>query len=565
MPLLDIATPQYSFRNNPYSIGFQRLHHVSFISGNQTTARSRFFKPNSIINPASLYMCRGRLMIKAVATLEPRCSDKENDNAHQLSTDSKATLPGTDDQPVVLDDREALRRSRISDANKGKQPWNKGRKHSAETREKIRESTRIAMQSEEVKMKLRKAIHSQTRETRSKIAAAVRITWDKRRFQTRMMSHCQQEWRNLISEASRKGLCGEEELQWDSYEIIQKQLKKEYQAGVETRKEHFRNSNLKPGQRSYNHLRAPKTPEQRRKISEAIAAKWADPTYRDRVYSGISKRRGLDPESRDPEWGTGIKKRRIEARKLNPPPRKKRESFVRVTKVKTPSQPKVKTSVSRVKKEPQARFKDPQANYKLEMIKSIRAQRAGPESSSDSDPKINEAVLRANVLIGEAQRAAEALEEAAAKSPVAEASLIETRKLIAEAIRYIESIEMGDNQTLESDSGKEEKVMEDVRGIEQRGVNGIGGVGLSDAGFGKLADVANGMENIDMSASSSWGDMGLKMKEVEGGGDDGDLGDGGGGDGDGDGDGGSKMVSEKQESKGRRWVCGRLVEDEEEE
>ncbi|KAL7599676.1 hypothetical protein Lser_V15G25386 [Lactuca serriola] len=539
MPLLDIATPQSSFRNNPYSIGFQRLHHVSFISGNQTTARSRFFKPNGIINPAN-----GRLMIKAVATLEPRCSDNAN---HQLPIDSTPTLPGTDDQPVVIDDREILRRSRISDANRGKQPWNKGRKHSAETREKIRESTRIAMRSETVRMKLRKAIHSQTLETRSKIAAAVRVTWNKRRFQQRMMSHCQQEWRNLVSEASRKGFCGEEELQWNSYEIIQKQLTKEYRAGVESRKEHLRTNSLKPeGQRGVSHLRAPKTPEQRKKISEAIAAKWADPTYRERVYSGISKRRGLDPERRDPEWGTG--KRRKEATKLNPSPRKKRESFGGGTKVKSPQQPKVKTSVSRVKKEPQARFKDPQANYKLEMIKSIRAQRAG--SDSDSDPKINEAVLRANVLIGEAQRAAEALEEAAAKSPVAEASLIETRKLIAEAIRYIESIEMGNNQSLESGNDKDEKmVVEDVRGIEQRGVNGIGGVGLSDGGIGMLADVANGRENIDiLSSASTWGDMGLEMKEVEG-----------------DGDGGRKMMSEKQERKGRRWVCGRLVEDEEDE
>lgn len=539
MPLLDIATPQSSFRNNPYSIGFQRLHHVSFISGNQTTARSRFFKPNGIINPAN-----GRLMIKAVATLEPRCSDNAN---HQLPIDSTPTLPDTDDQPVVIDDREILRRSRISDANRGKQPWNKGRKHSAETREKIRESTRIAMRSETVRMKLRKAIHSQTLETRSKIAAAVRVTWNKRRFHQRMMSHCQQEWRNLVSEASRKGFCGEEELQWNSYEIIQKQLTKEYRAGVESRKEHLRTNSLKPeGQRGVSHLRAPKTPEQRKKISEAIAAKWADPTYRERVYSGISKRRGLDPERRDPEWGTG--KRRKEATKLNPSPRKKRESFGGGTKVKSPQQPKVKTSVSRVKKEPQARFKDPQANYKLEMIKSIRAQRAG--SDSDSDPKINEAVLRANVLIGEAQRAAEALEEAAAKSPVAEASLIETRKLIAEAIRYIESIEMGNNQSLESGNDKDEKmVVEEVTGIEQRGVNGIGGVGLSDGGIGMLADVANGRENIDiLSSASTWGDMGLEMKEVEG-----------------DGDGGRKMMSEKQERKGRRWVCGRLVEDEEDE
>lgn len=45
------------------------------------------------------------------------------------------------------------------------------------------------------------------------------------------------------------------------------------------------------------------------------------------------------------------------------------------------------------------------------------------------------------LLIAEAEKAAEALEIAAIKSPIARASLIETRKLIAEAIQSIESIE----------------------------------------------------------------------------------------------------------------------------
>ena len=44
-------------------------------------------------------------------------------------------------------------------------------------------------------------------------------------------------------------------------------------------------------------------------------------------------------------------------------------------------------------------------------------------------------------MIAEAEKAAKALEVAAEKSPIARASLIETRKLIAEAIRSINSIE----------------------------------------------------------------------------------------------------------------------------
>uniref|UniRef100_A0A7N0T2U3 Nuclease associated modular domain-containing protein n=1 Tax=Kalanchoe fedtschenkoi TaxID=63787 RepID=A0A7N0T2U3_KALFE len=51
---------------------------------------------------------------------------------------------------VELEQKERLRRERISKANKGNSPWNKGRKHSPETIQKIRERTRLAMQDPKV-------------------------------------------------------------------------------------------------------------------------------------------------------------------------------------------------------------------------------------------------------------------------------------------------------------------------------------------------------------------------------------------------------------------------------
>ncbi|PWA69644.1 hypothetical protein CTI12_AA295580 [Artemisia annua] len=91
------------------------------------------------------------------------------------------------------------------------------------------------------------------------------------------------------------------------------------------------------------------------------------------------------------------------------------------------------------------------------MIKGIRAQRAA------SDPKISEAILRA--------KAAEVLEADATKSPMAEASLNETRKLISKAISYIKSIETSNSRSAGAVPDKEE-IVEDESEIVQIGVNG---------------------------------------------------------------------------------------------
>lgn len=80
----------------------------------------------------------GRLHIRAVATLEPKCSvTKEDGHSNSLlaggsspsSTQRESSKSGDLDKEP--DGREKLRRMRISKANKGNTPWNKGRKHSA--------------------------------------------------------------------------------------------------------------------------------------------------------------------------------------------------------------------------------------------------------------------------------------------------------------------------------------------------------------------------------------------------------------------------------------------------
>lgn len=375
--------------------------------------------------------------IKAVATVEPKCwipseNDNRGDSNWQFNPNSEdqGILPSNDDSSE-MDEKERLRRMKISKANKGNVPWNKGRKHSAETVQRIRERTRIAMQDPKVKMKLVNLGHAQSEETRIKIGAGVREGWQRRREMLMVQESCLFEWQNMISEASRKGYASEDELQWDSYEILDAQLKQEWLESVEKRKTMPRPKGSK---------RAPKSPEQRKKISEAISAKWADPEYRGRVCSALSKYHGVH---------VGGEKR----------PRRKRpsetSSVKRESVKKKPTQPKgvneetksIKKVVSRRRKNSTPSYKDPMASSKLEMIKKIRADRAAMETRK------REATERAKLLIAEAEKAAKALEVAALKSPLARASLLETRMLIAEATRSIESIES--SQMLPQDTGDE--------------------------------------------------------------------------------------------------------------
>ncbi|CAN4089228.1 unnamed protein product [Withania somnifera] len=421
MPLLDIATTQPCFRNNVCSLSSQNVFGTTLVYSNDIRFPSTWnsFRipqksPNSRIKPF-----RGGLMIKAVATLEkgPTTNTKRNNEQNDFGGVRMGKYAGSSSCAVVekqslseeteLNEREKLRRIRISKANKGNRPWNKGRKHSPETLQRIRERTRLAMQDPKVKMKLVNLGHAQSEETKLKIGVAVRMGWERRRGKLMLQETCHYEWQNLIAEASRRGLLGEEELQWDSYGILDKQLEQEWIQSVEERKNMPRQKGNK---------RAPKSAEQRRKISEAIAAKWADPDYRTRVRISLAKYHGT-PD--------GFGRR----------PKRKPDSDGQ-TRKRSPPKKKANEMDNLVKPEPRNQVqRDPLASSKLEMLKNIRAQRAS------IDQKKIEAVTRAKALIAEAEKAAVALEIAAQYSTVAQASLIETRKLISEAIQSIGSIE----------------------------------------------------------------------------------------------------------------------------
>ncbi|GAB4849975.1 hypothetical protein Ancab_029274 [Ancistrocladus abbreviatus] len=442
MPLLDIAIARPSFESYLGSLGVHQS--VSSKDRNNVTFRNK--KMLGLLWMSSEHFERlnlnlrhcgkrhSKFLIKAVLTLEAESPVMSEDRQEGLSNLPLIASSGTPKVHVELsnegleelDEREKLRRMRISKANKGKTPWNKGRKHSAETLKRIRERTKLAMQNPKVKMKLMKLGHAQrpcSKETRTKIGAGVRIGWQRRREKLMLQETCFLEWRNLVAEAARMGLVHEEELQWDSYEILSKQLQQEWSVNVEQRK---RMPRPKGGKR------APKSLEQRRKIAEAISAKWADPEYRERVYAGLSKYHGT-PVGLERATRRAMRRRssgEAQPRRVS----KKKEVVVEKSALNVM---KMKIQQPRVKKRKAPLYEDPLASSKLEMIKNIRAQRAA------SEVKKNEALEQAKLLIAEAEKAAKALEVAARKNPIARASLTEARKLIAEAVHSIESIEKG--------------------------------------------------------------------------------------------------------------------------
>ncbi|XP_028100572.1 uncharacterized protein LOC114299917 isoform X5 [Camellia sinensis] len=235
----------------------------------------------------------------------------------------------------------------------------------------------------QVKMKLVNLGHAQSEETRMKIGNGMRMGWERRREKLKLQETCYFEWQNLIAEASRKGFVGEEEKQWDSYKILDEQLEQEWLESVEQSRKMARPKGSK---------RAPNSLEQRRKISEAISAKWADPArayvafsaenaYRDRVCTALYKYHGTPvgverkPKRRPSSEG--------QPRTQNPTKKKANDTDNSTGNV-TESQKRRTRLRSNM-----PLFKDPLASSKLEMIKNIRAERAAAEN------KKTEAIERA--------------------------------------------------------------------------------------------------------------------------------------------------------------------------
>ena len=114
------------------------------------------------------------------------------------------------------------------------------------------------------------------------------------------------------------------------------------------------------------------------------------------------------------------------------------------------------------------------------------------------------------LLIAEAEKAAKALEVAATRSPLAHASLMETKKLIAEAIQSIESIEAGQISSHEKSRDPSFSSAVPVNHVEKEMDAGIEGLNQADQrkvnGTKTLVSSKNDNEGFDF-GKFTWQDL----------------------------------------------------------
>ncbi|KAG8472344.1 hypothetical protein CXB51_035312 [Gossypium anomalum] len=78
------------------------------------------------------------------------------------------------------DFKEEQRRRKIGLANKGRVPWNKGWKHSAETRLRIKQRTIEALNDPKVRKKMAEHPRTHSEESKARIGSSVKRAWGKR-------------------------------------------------------------------------------------------------------------------------------------------------------------------------------------------------------------------------------------------------------------------------------------------------------------------------------------------------------------------------------------------------
>ncbi|CAK9134111.1 unnamed protein product [Ilex paraguariensis] len=134
------------------------------------------------------------------------------------------SIPNTKESFNFEDHKESQRRRKIGLANKGKVPWNKGKRHSAETRERIRQRTKEAMRDPKVRKKMSECPRSLSPQTKARIRSSLRQLWEERLKWKRLREKFSLSWAESIAMAAKKGGGDQQELDWDSYGKMKREM-----------------------------------------------------------------------------------------------------------------------------------------------------------------------------------------------------------------------------------------------------------------------------------------------------------------------------------------------------
>ncbi|KAF8080018.1 hypothetical protein N665_0980s0003 [Sinapis alba] len=145
----------------------------------------------------------------------------ENHNKEEKPSLAKAMEKDSEADRNV---KEEERRRKIGLANKGKVPWNKGKKHTEDTRRRIKQRTIEALRNPKVRDKMSEHQQPHSDETKEKIRASVKQVWAERSRSKRLKEEFTSLWSEKIAEAARRGGSGEVELDWDSYEKSKQEM-----------------------------------------------------------------------------------------------------------------------------------------------------------------------------------------------------------------------------------------------------------------------------------------------------------------------------------------------------